>query len=110
MSQDTVSRDQSDQFQNIFIKFDYPNFVLSNYKLRYQSERIMIPSVKSYNKDFCMEEYVESIAITRYLVTFFEIIEEKIRICHRENQVFHVSTQMVQVICVFNIPEIMKSL
>ena len=38
----------------------------------------MIPSVKSYNKDFCMEECVESIAITRYLVTFFEIIEEKI--------------------------------
>ena len=37
----------------------------------------MIPSVKSYNKDFWMEEYVESIA-TRYLVTFFEIIEEKI--------------------------------
>ena len=36
---------QQDQFQNIFIKFDYPNFgPLSNYKLRYQSKRIMLCS------------------------------------------------------------------
>ena len=40
---------QQDQFQNIFIKFDYPNFgPLSNYKLRYQSKRIMLYLVKTY--------------------------------------------------------------
>ena len=50
-----------------------------------------------------------NICRTRYLVTFFEIIEEKIRVCHREDQVFHVSTQMVQVISVFNIPESLNS-
>ncbi len=57
-----------------------------------------------------MYDIVLNIYRTRYLVTFFEIIEEKIWICHREDQVFHVSTQMVQVICVFNIPESFKQL
>ena len=53
----------------------------------------MIPSVKSYNKDFSMEEYVESTAITRYLVTFFEIIEEESCVSHVKDYPLHGMSQ-----------------
>ena len=52
----------------------------SNYKLRYQSKRMITPVMKTYK----VQNKLNYVFFTN-LVTFFEIIEEKIRVSHVEN-------------------------
>ena len=40
-----------------------------------------------------------------YLVAFFQIIEEEVRICYIEDQLLHFLTEMKQMIGFFDVPE-----